>query len=117
MRATVVRPWTDDYVNLFGSLQRSMFDTPELQALDDSLPGTLINDPSALNWSTFGTIMKSKIVKSAEIPGGAENFADFVHFTDAGAQRMATLVADTLTDTIRRGQVRPQVVASVAVPQ
>ena len=44
--------------------------TPELQALDDSLPGTLINDPSALNWSTFGTIMKSKIVKSAEIPGG-----------------------------------------------
>lgn len=44
--------------------------TPALQALDDSLPGTLINDPSALNWSTFGTIMKSKIVKSAEIPGG-----------------------------------------------
>lgn len=30
---TIVRPWTDDYVNLFGSLQRSMFDTPELQAL------------------------------------------------------------------------------------
>ena len=30
---TAVRPWTDDYVNLFGSLQRSMFDTPELQAL------------------------------------------------------------------------------------
>jgi spermidine synthase len=30
---TSVRPWTDDYVNLFGSLQRSMFDTPELQAL------------------------------------------------------------------------------------
>jgi len=30
---TAVRPWTDDYVNLFGSLQRSMFDSPELQAL------------------------------------------------------------------------------------
>ncbi|MDP1912694.1 fused MFS/spermidine synthase [Brevundimonas sp.] len=30
---TAVRPWTDDYVNLFGSLRRSMFDTPELQAL------------------------------------------------------------------------------------
>ena len=30
---TSVRPWTDDYVNLFGSLQRSMFDSPELQAL------------------------------------------------------------------------------------
>lgn len=44
--------------------------TPELQALDDSLPGALINDPSALNWASFGTIMKSKIVKSADIPGG-----------------------------------------------
>ncbi len=44
--------------------------TPELQALDDSLPGTLINDPAALNWSTFGAIMKAKIVKSADIPGG-----------------------------------------------
>ena len=44
--------------------------TPELQALDDSLPGLLINDPSALDWSTFGTIMKSKIVRSPDIPGG-----------------------------------------------
>lgn len=44
--------------------------TPELQQLDDSLPGTLINDPSALDWSTFGTIMKSKIVRSPDIPGG-----------------------------------------------
>jgi hypothetical protein len=24
-----VRPWTDDYVNLFGSLWRSMFPPPE----------------------------------------------------------------------------------------
>lgn len=44
--------------------------TPELQALDDALPGRLINDPSALDWSTFGTIMKSKNVRSADIPGG-----------------------------------------------
>lgn len=44
--------------------------TPELQALDDALPGWLINDPSALNWATFGTIMKSKNVRSADIPGG-----------------------------------------------
>lgn len=44
--------------------------TPELQALDDSLPGTLINNPAALDWAMFGTIMQSKIVKSADIPGG-----------------------------------------------
>ncbi|HEY0102911.1 MAG TPA: fused MFS/spermidine synthase [Brevundimonas sp.] len=29
VRSTTVRPWTDDYVNLFGSLQRSMFPPPE----------------------------------------------------------------------------------------
>ncbi len=44
--------------------------TPELQALDDSLPGVLINDPAALNWSMYGTTMSTKIVKSANIPGG-----------------------------------------------
>ncbi|GAA0636553.1 fused MFS/spermidine synthase [Brevundimonas lenta] len=30
---TQVRPWTDDYVNLFGSLYRSMFPTPEMDAI------------------------------------------------------------------------------------
>jgi spermidine synthase len=30
---TAVRPWTDDYVNLFGSLRRGMRDTEELRAL------------------------------------------------------------------------------------
>ncbi|WP_156878206.1 glycoside hydrolase family 5 protein [Sphingopyxis sp. QXT-31] len=44
--------------------------TPELQALDDALPGHLINDPSALDWATFGAIMKAKNVRSADIPGG-----------------------------------------------
>ena len=44
--------------------------TPELQALDDSLPGTLINNPAALDWVMSGTIMTSKIVKSSAIPGG-----------------------------------------------
>ena len=44
--------------------------TPELQALDDALPGRLINDPSALDWATFGSILKAKNVKSPDIPGG-----------------------------------------------
>lgn len=44
--------------------------TPELQALDDSLPGTLINDPASLEWATFGGIMQSRVVKSSDIPGG-----------------------------------------------
>lgn len=28
--------------------------TAELQALDDALPGTLINDPTRLDWQIFG---------------------------------------------------------------
>jgi endoglucanase len=41
-----------------------------LQALDDATPGTLINDPSRLDWTVFGNGQSSKLVKSATIPGG-----------------------------------------------
>jgi hypothetical protein len=42
----------------------------QLQALDDALPGTLINDPSKLDWPIFGPGVESKPVKDASIPGG-----------------------------------------------
>lgn len=35
---------------------------------------------------------------AAQIPGGPQTFADFVHFTDAGAERMATLVARAIRE-------------------
>lgn len=44
--------------------------TAELQALDDALPGNLINDPTRLDWQIFGTGQTSKPVKGEEIPGG-----------------------------------------------
>jgi hypothetical protein len=44
--------------------------TPELQALDDALPGRLINDPTQLNWAVFGPGQTSKGVKSDDNPGG-----------------------------------------------
>ncbi len=44
--------------------------TPELQALDDALPGTLINDPTRLDWQVYGTGQTSKSVKGEKIPGG-----------------------------------------------
>ena len=44
--------------------------TPELQALDDALPGNLINDPSRLDWPVFGEGAASKAVKGSEAPGG-----------------------------------------------
>jgi hypothetical protein len=42
----------------------------ELQALDDALPGTLINDPSKLDWAIFGPGVASKAIKDKTIPGG-----------------------------------------------
>ena len=44
--------------------------TPELQALDDALPGTLINDPSRLDWAVFGPGAASKAIKGSAAPGG-----------------------------------------------
>ena len=43
--------------------------SPELQALDAQLPGTLINDPTRLDWPVTGDA-KTKVLKSADIPGG-----------------------------------------------
>lgn len=44
--------------------------TPELQALDDALPGTLINDPARLDWTVFGAGATSKAIKGSAAPGG-----------------------------------------------
>jgi hypothetical protein len=44
--------------------------TAELQALDDALPGSLINDPTRLDWSSFGQGLTAKPVKGEAIPGG-----------------------------------------------
>jgi hypothetical protein len=42
----------------------------QLQALDDALPGVLINDPSKLDWAIFGPGVSSKPIKDKNIPGG-----------------------------------------------
>lgn len=44
--------------------------TPELQALDEQLPGTLVNDPTRLDWGTQGESFKSKGIQDPAIPGG-----------------------------------------------
>jgi hypothetical protein len=44
--------------------------SPALQALDAQLPGTLVNDPSRLDWATQGQGFKSKGVTDPAIPGG-----------------------------------------------
>lgn len=44
--------------------------TPELQTLDDQLPGTLINDPSRMELQIYGAGVKTKQVRDPSIPGG-----------------------------------------------
>lgn len=41
-----------------------------------------------------------------EIPPGREDFAEFVHFTDKGSQRMATLVADEI-EALQKNPAQP----------
>ncbi len=41
-----------------------------LAALDASLPGTLINNPYDIQWSTIGSDKKEEIVESEGVPGG-----------------------------------------------
>jgi hypothetical protein len=53
-----------------GSIANAQQATPELQALDDALPGTLINDPSKLDWAVFGPGEGHKAIKGPDIPGG-----------------------------------------------
>lgn len=44
--------------------------TPELQALAAALPGTLINDPTRLDWDVFGPDHASKAIRNSASPGG-----------------------------------------------
>ena len=43
---------------------------PELQAFDEQLPGSLINDPRDIVWPTQGSALDVKGVQNADIPGG-----------------------------------------------
>ncbi|MEP3226145.1 MAG: hypothetical protein ABJO01_09225 [Parasphingorhabdus sp.] len=40
-----------------------------LQAIDDALPGRLINDPTVVDWTVYGNSRKPKQVSAPETPG------------------------------------------------
>ena len=44
--------------------------SPELRQLDEQLPGTLVNDPTRLDWPTQGENLSSKGIQDQAIPGG-----------------------------------------------
>lgn len=77
--------------------------TPELQAFDAQLPGTLINDPTDLVWPTQGTRLDVEGVRDAGIPGGgaARRYAVAAKGADVwAAQTLIPLLAE-----IGRGEV------------
>ena len=45
--------------------------SPELEALDQALPGTLVNDPSKINWQSYGPDFYAEGFRDDKIPGGA----------------------------------------------
>jgi hypothetical protein len=44
--------------------------SPELQALEAQLPGTLVNDPSRIDWDSYGPEFYAESIKDDSIPGG-----------------------------------------------
>jgi hypothetical protein len=76
--------------------------SPELQALAAKLPGTLVNDPTRLDWSTQGTKFRSKGIHDAAIPGGQA--AVQFEITEAGPQPYSVQAFVPLTSKIAKGQ-------------
>jgi hypothetical protein len=75
--------------------------TPALQALDDATPGTLINDPSRLDWDVFGSGQSHKPVRSADIPGGGGALQ--ITIPKAGATLYEIGTNAPITEGIKRG--------------
>ena len=52
-------------------------DEAQLAALDEQLPGDLVNDPSRIDWQSYGADLEASSVVDATIPGGgaARRFA------------------------------------------
>jgi hypothetical protein len=76
--------------------------TAELQALDDALPGNLINDPSRLDLAVYGAGVTSKPVKDASIPGGGGALQ--IVIPKAGATHYESGGNVGLTSEIKQGQ-------------
>lgn len=45
-------------------------DEAAIRALDDQLPGDLVNDPSRIDWQSYGPDLEASSVVDASIPGG-----------------------------------------------
>ena len=73
-----------------------------LADLQKQLPGTLINDPTRIDWATQGAALQVKVVQDAAIPGGGAARRYTVPSKLANAWEAQTLVP--LTASITSGQ-------------
>ncbi|BDI60947.1 hypothetical protein [Qipengyuania nanhaisediminis] len=76
-------------------------DSAALEALDAQLPGDLVNDPSRIDWQSYGADLEASSVVDESIPGGgaARRFevkraAEFIYAAGTNIP---------LTETVRRG--------------
>jgi hypothetical protein len=76
--------------------------SPELKALDESLPGTLVNDPTAIDWPAIGAGFKSRAFAEEGIPGGGA--AREFDVTRAGAQPFAIQAFVPLLGDVDKGE-------------
>ena len=76
--------------------------SPELKALDESLPGSLINDPTGIDWPAIGAGFKSRAFAEQGIPGGgaAREFA----IAKAGPQPFAIQAFVPLLGSAEKGE-------------
>jgi hypothetical protein len=76
--------------------------SPELKALDESLPGTLLNDPTGIDWPAIGAGFKSRAFAEQGIPGGgaAREFT----IAKAGPQPFAVQAFIPLLGAVNAGE-------------
>jgi hypothetical protein len=72
-----------------------------LQALDDALPGTLINNPTKMNWPVFGSGASSRQVRAPGVPG---DYALQVQSPSAASTLYAIGFNAPLTSEVKVGQ-------------
>lgn len=75
---------------------------PELVALDEQLPGDLINDPSRIDWASYGENYETSGRQAADIPGGGA--ARVFEIKAKGAFPYTVAANVPLLDEIRSGE-------------
>jgi hypothetical protein len=75
--------------------------TAALQALDDALPGTLINDPTKMDWPLYGQGGQSRQVRARGVPG---DLAFQVQSPKAGATLYELGFNVPITAPVRAGE-------------